>query len=160
MNLSHFVLAIFSLKAHQRRQSGLQILFLCLNLTNLLFQQGKFCFIYFVLWKKCRGTWMYTVKPSDCICSNFYMRLIFFWILTAWGLCICKWGMFFPWDFQNFNKMALCNYMYVCFRITFECHNSLPVGIGKFNFLNYQHLSLIVKSLVWRLLLLDLIIGK
>ena len=126
MNLSHFVLAIFSLKAQQRRQSGLQILFLCLNLTNLLFQQGKFCFIYFVLWKKCRGTWMYTVKPSDCICSNFYMRLIFFWILTAWGLCICKWGMFFPWDFQNFNKMALCNYMYVCFRITFEWHNSLP----------------------------------
>lgn len=153
MNLSHFVLAIFSLKAQQRRQSGLQILFLCLNLTNLLFQQGKFCFVYFVLRKKCRGTWMYTVKPLDCICSNFYMRLIFFWILTAWGLCISL-------GFQNFNKMALCNYMYVCFRITFECHNSLPVGIGKFNFLNYQHLSLIVKSLVWRLLLLDLIIGK
>lgn len=150
MNLSHFVLAIFSLKAQQRRQSGLQILFLCLNLTNLLFQQGKFCFIYFVLWKKCRGTWMYTVKPSDCICSNFYMRLIFFWILTAWGLYL-----------QVRNVFSLgCNYMYVCFRITFEWHNSLPVGIGKFNFLNYQHLSLIVKSLVWRLLLLDLIIGK
>ena len=117
MNLSHFVLAIFSLKAQQRRQSGLQILFLCLNLTNLLFQQGKFCFIYFVLWKKCRGTWMYTVKPLDCICSNFIWDWFFFWILTAWGLCISL-------GFQNFNKMALCNYMYVCFRITFECQFS------------------------------------